>query len=69
MTSDQLVGSDNMLWSTDAKEDSETPSHEDIATLAYELWEARGGIHGGDERDWLEAEHRLREGKVEAQSA
>jgi len=69
MTSDQLVGSDNMLWSTDAKEDSETPSHEDIAKLAYELWEARGRVDGGDEQDWLKAERRLRETKTEAQSA
>ena len=35
------------------------PSHDDIANLAYALWEDRGGGDGGAEEDWLEAERML----------
>ena len=33
--------------------------HDEIARLAYALWEARGGGDGFAEQDWLEAEQRL----------
>jgi hypothetical protein len=36
------------------------PSHDEIARLAYALWEARGCGEGSAEQDWLEAERRLR---------
>ncbi len=29
---------------------------EEISRVAYELFEARGGVHGFDLADWLEAE-------------
>jgi hypothetical protein len=32
---------------------------EDIADRAYALWQARGGAHGHDRDDWLEAERQL----------
>jgi len=35
------------------------PSHDDIANLAYTLWEAHGGGDGRAEEDWLEAERML----------
>lgn len=35
--------------------------HDEIARLAYALWEARGGGDGFAEQDWLEAERRLQE--------
>ncbi len=35
-------------------------SHEQIARLAYALWEARGCQHGNPEEDWLRAEQELR---------
>jgi hypothetical protein len=38
--------------------------HDEIARLAYALWEARGGGDGNAEKDWLEAERRLRETQV-----
>lgn len=38
---------------------SDLPSHDDIAARAYALYEARGGSHGDDLNDWLEAEHEL----------
>lgn len=35
-------------------------SHEQIARLAYALWEARGCQYGNPEEDWLRAEQELR---------
>ena len=35
------------------------PTYEEIAALAYQLWEQRGGGDGDSELDWLEAERRL----------
>jgi len=36
-------------------------SREDIARLAYALWEARGCEGGNPEEDWLRAEQELRQ--------
>jgi hypothetical protein len=38
----------------------EDPSHEDIARLAYALWEARGETSSSPEEDWYAAEAELR---------
>ena len=46
-----------------------TPSHDDIARLAYALWEERGGGEGSAEQDWLEAESRLQQTRVKAEAA
>ena len=35
-------------------------SHEEIARMAYALWEARGCQHGNPEEDWRRAEEELR---------
>ena len=35
------------------------PSHEEIAQMAYSIWEARGGGDGSPEQDWLAAEAAL----------
>jgi hypothetical protein len=37
-----------------------SPSHEEIANLAYSFWVARGYGHGSPEQDWLRAEQELR---------
>jgi hypothetical protein len=37
-----------------------TLGHDEIATLAHELWEARGCPFGSAEEDWLRAEKELR---------
>jgi hypothetical protein len=34
--------------------------HEDIARLAYELWQGRGCPEGSPEEDWFRAAHELR---------
>jgi hypothetical protein len=38
-----------------------TPTHDEIARRAYQLYEARGSAHGRDLEDWLEAEYELRQ--------
>lgn len=35
------------------------PSHDEIAGRAYEIFESRGGEHGHDRDDWLQAEYEL----------
>lgn len=35
-------------------------AHDDIARLAYALWQARGCPVGNSEEDWLRAEQELR---------
>ena len=35
--------------------------YEDVASVAYELFQRRGGVHGHDQADWLEAERIVRE--------
>ena len=35
------------------------PTPEEIAAEAYAIYQARGGQHGRDQDDWLEAERRL----------
>jgi len=37
------------------------PSEHEIAARAHELFEARGGDHGRDMDDWLQAERELTE--------
>ena len=39
-------------------------THEDIARRAYQLFEDRGGEHGHDWDDWLQAERELRDEAV-----
>jgi Protein of unknown function (DUF2934) len=38
-----------------------TSMQEDIAKLAYALWQQRGCPQGSADEDWLEAERKLRE--------
>ena len=38
-----------------------TPTHEEIAHLAYSFWEARGRRHGSALEDWLRAERQLKQ--------
>ena len=38
----------------------ESPSHDEIAVLAYSYWEARGCQGGSPEQDWFRAERELR---------
>lgn len=37
------------------------PTYEEIAERAYHRYLQRGGVHGGDFNDWVEAERELRE--------
>ena len=42
------------------KQATSANSAEDIARVAYQLFERRGGEHGHDLEDWLEAERIVR---------
>ena len=42
-------------------ERTSTPIHEDVAMLAYALWQQRGCPADSAESDWLEAEQQLRQ--------
>ena len=39
---------------------AESPSHDEIAVLAYSYWEARGCQGGSPDEDWFRAERELR---------
>ena len=43
--------------------------HDEIAQVAYALWEARGRAEGSPEQDWFEAERQLREPKTQTEAA
>ena len=43
-------------------QNAQTPLDAAIAELAHRLYLERGGAHGHDVDDWLEAERRLRNG-------
>jgi hypothetical protein len=45
------------------------PSHDDIARLAYALWEARRYGDGSAEQDWLEAERQLQQPLAKSEAA
>jgi hypothetical protein len=36
------------------------PTHEEIAVLAYSMWQARGCPEGNPEEDWFNAERALK---------
>lgn len=43
-----------------AKDEVAGPADRDVARRAYELYLARGGTHGFDMEDWIQAESELR---------
>jgi hypothetical protein len=45
--------------SRSAVADSASPSHEQVAVLAYHLWETHGRRAGTDQDDWFQAERLL----------
>ncbi|MDC0714442.1 DUF2934 domain-containing protein [Stigmatella sp. ncwal1] len=40
-----------------------SPTNEQIARRAYEIYLARGGEHGSNEQDWYQAERELKLGR------
>jgi hypothetical protein len=63
------VQSSELLGSEDLPSANVNVSHEDIARLAYALWEERAGAEGSPEQDWLEAERKLKQPKAQTQAA
>jgi hypothetical protein len=49
------------LESKQENRNESSPAHEQIAALAYSLWQARGCPEGSPEEDWLNAERALNE--------
>ena len=47
----------------DSRSMSSEPSEEDIRMRAYQRYQQRGGNHGADFEDWLEAERELKRSK------
>jgi hypothetical protein len=43
-----------------ADEPSSQPTHEQVAQRAYDIFLARGGVHGMDLDDWFRAERELK---------
>ena len=46
---------------TQPRTEIQQQQQQDIATLAYALWQQRGAPDGSPEQDWLEAERRVRD--------
>ena len=70
MEKNPVSGTDLLTAESDFRTDATTtPSHEDIASFAYALWQERGGGYGGADQDWFEAERQLRTPESKAQAA
>ena len=54
-------GTDMHRSSTGEQPTQNAPTPEEIRRRAFEIHIERGGIHGCDLDDWLQAEHKLRE--------
>ncbi|RKH08653.1 DUF2934 domain-containing protein [Corallococcus praedator] len=46
-----------------ANASASTPTNEQIARRAFEIYQARGGTHGSSEQDWFQAERELKLGR------
>ena len=51
---------------TDVSFSAHTIAHDAVAHRAYEIYMSRGGAHGHDIDDWLQAEHELQDALVRA---
>jgi hypothetical protein len=68
-TTDGAQGNDGGRWDNARTEDGvmpdgsraegSSPNPDDIARRAYERFQMRGGDHGHDQQDWLDAEREL----------
>ena len=47
--------------SSTGEEDASPIGRHEVAQLAYELFQRRGGVHGYDRQDWFEAERVVRQ--------
>ena len=44
-------------------DDTQYSNHDEIAALAWQIWQAEGGQEGRDQEHWLKAEQQLRAGR------
>lgn len=60
MSAPQIAIPGSIQHSKDVEDNVQAQSQQDIANLAYALWQARGCPQGSAEEDWTEAERQLR---------
>jgi hypothetical protein len=65
----QRTGTSSRAVSISPSGDGNYIDSQDIAALAYQLWQGRGCPEGSPEVDWLEAEKQLRDRQKEAPAA
>ncbi len=63
------TGSPTPSVSRSGRGQSPTPSHDQIAVRAYEIWLGRGKPEGTDHEDWVEAERQLSQRALDPQKA
>jgi Protein of unknown function (DUF2934) len=64
-TRNQPAATQSPATQAGSSQSSEAASQNDIAQLAYALWQQRGCPEGSAESDWLEAEEKVRESSVD----
>jgi len=60
-TAEKIVTRPTMAVTSASVSRTSDPTYSEIAARAYELFCERGGLHGDDLHDWLQAEHELRQ--------
>ncbi len=60
LTPSELSRREHEYRPDEAEHNATTFGHDDIAALAYEFWEARGGSPGSADDDWFRAVKELR---------
>lgn len=69
MSKKQSASQSSELRSEESVVENGELSHDEVARVAYALWEARGCGDGSAEQDWFQAEQQLREPKTQAETA
>jgi hypothetical protein len=64
-TRNQPTATQSPATQAGSSQSSEASSQNEIAQLAYALWQQRGCPEGSAESDWLEAEQKVRESSVD----
>ena len=63
MSARAMVVPGSVQRETKGQPEMKNTPQQDIAILAYALWQQRGCPQGSSEQDWLEAEEMMRTGK------
>ena len=66
MANKEEAAANNMAAEPESASAVSEPDRESVATIAYQLWLARGCPHGSDQEDWFLAETILKNRAEEA---